>query len=60
MSVILKTSEQLKLMKEAGRITGEALLKARDVIRPGISTWEIDRVIHDYIVKCGALAGFYC
>ena len=58
MSVILKTSEQLKLMKEAGRITGEALLKARDVIRPGISTWEIDRVIHDYIVKCGAKPSF--
>ena len=45
-------------MKEAGRITGEAILKARDMIRPGVSTWEVDRVIHDYIVKCGAKPSF--
>ena len=58
MSIILKTAEQIRLMKEAGRITGEAILKARDVIRPGVSTWEVDRVIHDYIVKCGAKPSF--
>ena len=58
MAIILKTAEQLRLMKEAGRITGEAILRARDVIRPGVSTWEVDRVIHDYIVKCGAKPSF--
>ena len=58
MAIILKTAEQIRLMKEAGRITGEAILKARDVIRPGVSTWEVDRVIHDYIVKCGAKPSF--
>ena len=58
MSIILKTAEQIRLMKDAGRITGEAILKARDVIRPGVSTWEVDRVIHDYIVKCGAKPSF--
>ena len=58
MAIILKTAEQIRLMKEAGRITGEAILKARDMIRPGVSTWEVDRVIHDYIVKCGAKPSF--
>lgn len=58
MAIILKTAEQIRLMKDAGRITGEAILKARDVIRPGVSTWEVDRVIHDYIVKCGAKPSF--
>ena len=58
MAIILKTAEQIRLMKEAGRITGEAILRARDVIRPGVSTWEVDRVIHDYIVKCGAKPSF--
>ena len=58
MAIILKTAEQIRLMKEAGRITGEAILKARDAIRPGVSTWEVDRVIHDYIVKCGAKPSF--
>ena len=34
----LKNADQIKIMKEAGRITGEALLAARDRVRPGIST----------------------
>ena len=36
--IIIKNSEQLALMRKAGRITAEALLVARDMIRPGIST----------------------
>ena len=58
MSIILKKPEQLLLMKEAGKITGEALLVARDAIRPGISTKELDSVIHAYILKCGAKPSF--
>ena len=58
MPIILKRPEQILLMKEAGRITGEALLVARDAIRPGISTKELDSLIHDYIVKCGARPSF--
>ena len=56
--VIVKNSEQLKLMKEAGRITAEALLVARDIIRPGISTKEVDTKIRHYIEKCGAIPSF--
>ena len=56
--IIIKNSEQLTLMKKAGRITAEALLVARDMIRPGISTKEIDTKIHDFIVKCGAVPSF--
>ena len=54
----LKNSEQVKIMIEAGRITGEALLVARDHVRPGISTYELDRVIRAYIEKCGAKPSF--
>ena len=45
-------------MKDAGRITGEALLIARDMVRPGISTYEIDQAIRRYIEKCGAKPAF--
>ena len=55
---VIKTSEQLALMKEAGRITAEALLVAKDIIRPGISTKEIDKKVHQHIVKCGAVPSF--
>ena len=56
--IIIKNSEQIALMKKAGRITGEALLLARDIVRPGISTKEIDKKMHDFIIKCGATPSF--
>ena len=56
--IIVKNSEQLQLMRRAGRITGEALLVARDMIRPGISTKDIDTSIRAYIEKCGAIPSF--
>lgn len=56
--IVIKNSEQLKLMKEAGRITGEALLVAEDAIREGMSTKELDTVIRNYIEKCGAKPSF--
>ena len=56
--IIIKNSEQIALMKKAGRITAEALLLARDVIRPGISTKEIDRKIHDFILRNDATPSF--
>lgn len=54
----LKNGDQIKLMKAAGRITGEALLVARDLVRPGISTYEIDRAVRIYIEKAGAKPSF--
>ena len=55
---IIKNSESLALMRKAGRITAEALLVAKEVIRPGVSTKEVDRQIHRYITKCGAEPSF--
>ncbi len=54
----LKNSDQIKAMKEAGRITGEALLVARDHVRPGISTYELDRLVREHIEKSGAKPSF--
>ncbi len=46
------------MMKKAGRITAEALLVAKEAIRPGVSTKEIDTKIHDFIRRCGAVPSF--
>ena len=54
----VKNSMQLNAMKEAGRITGETLLKARELVRPGISTKELDDAIRVFIEKCGAKPSF--
>ena len=56
--IIVKNSEQLKLMRIAGRITAEALMVARDAIRPGMTTKELDAQIRRYIEKCDATPTF--
>ena len=56
--IIIKNSEQLQLMRQAGRITAEALMVARDAIRPGLSTKELDNKIRRYIEKCNATPSF--
>ena len=49
-------------MIDAGRITGEALLVAREHVREGVSTKELDTLIRRHIEKCGAKPSFlgYC
>ena len=54
----LKNSAQISAMKEAGRITGEALLLAREHVREGVSTKELDTLIREYIERCGAKPSF--
>ena len=54
----LKTPEQIEIMKVAGRITGEALLVAKEMIREGVTTKQIDDKIRLYIKKCGAKPTF--
>ena len=55
---IIKNSEQLALMRHAGRITAEALLVAKEEIRPGVSTKDVDLKIRRFIEKCGATPSF--
>lgn len=54
----LKNSAQLKDMREAGRITAQALLVAREAIKEGVSTLEIDKRIRSFIESCGAKPSF--
>ena len=56
--IVVKNSEQIVLMKKAGVITAEALLVAKELIKPGISTKEIDTKIRRFIEKCGAVPSF--
>ena len=56
--VVIKNSEQLILMRRAGKITAEALMVAREAIRPGVSTKDVDTKIRNFIEKCGAVPSF--
>ena len=48
---MLKNIEELNGMREAGRLAGEVLEMISDYVKPGISTGELDKICHDYIVN---------
>ena len=54
----IKNSQQINAMREAGRITGEALIVARDHIREGVSTKYLDTLIRQHIEGRGAKPSF--
>lgn len=56
--IIVKTKEQIEKMKIAGRITGEAILVASEMIREGVTTKQIDEKIRHHIEKNGAKPSF--
>jgi len=51
MSVNIKTAEEIEKMRVAGRLAGEVLKMIRPHVQPGITTGELDRICHDYIVN---------
>lgn len=56
--IVLKTAKELALMREACKISAAALMVAGEAVKPGVTTWEIDRVAEAYIKKCGAEPNF--
>ena len=56
--ISVKTSSELQKMRKAGLITGGALVAAGKAIRAGMSTYDLDKIIHDYIVSHGAKPSF--
>lgn len=58
MNIIIKSSREIELMRQAGKITAAARNLARDMVSPGITTGEIDKEVHRFITKSGATPSF--
>lgn len=56
--IVLKTRREIELMREAGRISAEALKLAGQAVQPGITTAQIDKIAYDYIISQGAKPSF--
>ena len=58
-SIYIKSSSEIELMRQAGKITAGARSIARQAIAAGVTTREIDRHVREFIVKSGARPTFY-
>lgn len=56
--IIVKSDQEIELMREAGRVTGLILKDLKDFVKPGISTMDIDRFVEDAIRKQGMIPSF--
>ena len=50
MKINLKTNDQIAHMRIAGKLAAEVLEMITPLVVPGVSTEELDRICHDYIV----------
>ena len=56
--VSLKTSKELSDMKLSCQISAQALKLAGELIRPGVSTAHVNKMVHEFIVSQGAKPTF--
>ncbi len=56
--IVLKNGRELKIMREACRISAEALKLAGSAVEPGVTTAELDRIAEKYILSQGAVPNF--
>lgn len=51
MPVIIKTQDEIEKMRVAGQLAATVLEMIGEYVKPGVSTGELDRICHDYIVN---------
>ena len=56
--IALKNGHELERMRKACKITAAARALAGQMVKPGVTTREIDKAVHDYIVAQGAKPSF--
>jgi len=57
-NIVIKSSQEIAALREAGRINARALEAVRQLIRPGVTTAELDAAAEEVIRKHGASPTF--
>jgi len=58
MGIVLKSREEIAIMREAGRIVGQTLERLRAMVRPGLNCLEFEKVVEEEFRKRGAKETF--
>ena len=56
--ITLKSAHEIELMRRAGEITAAARALARDMVKPGVTTAQIDKAVYEFIRSQGATPSF--
>ncbi len=58
MDIQLKTPDDIKIMREAGRIVAQAHAEMKKAVKPGVSTWDLNAIADTVIRDHGAIPTF--
>ena len=56
--ITLKSEHEIELMRRTGKITAAARALARDMVKPGVTTQQIDKAVYHFIKSQGATPSF--
>ena len=56
--ISLKSTREIEAMRRAGKIAAGARARAGEMVKPGVTTGEIERVVHRYLKSQGAIPSF--
>lgn len=54
--IVLKSPREIEAMKKAGELLAACHKEIKKMIKPGITTWEIDQFVDTYLARHGAIA----
>ncbi len=58
MAIAIKTSEEIKIMRENGHLLAEIMAEVAKLVKPGITTKHLDRAAESLILSSGAKPNF--
>lgn len=58
MPIKLKSDDEIKIMREAGRIVANTLAQIREMVRPGLNLLEVETFVRDEFKRAGAKETF--
>lgn len=56
--ITIKSAREIEVMREAGRINAEALAAAKAIIRPGVTTGDLNAAAEEVLRKYGCYSPF--
>ena len=56
--ITLKSGQEIEMMRRAGKITAAARALAREMVKPGVTTQQIDEAVYQFITSQGATPSF--
>ncbi len=56
--IILKSPDELRAMRAAGKIVAQAHELVQEMVRPGVTTWDLDQAVEKFLVQQNAIPAF--